>query len=111
MACQNSSRPAGSGAERERNGDFAARVARNFAESDCDARVVDFRFSRRVGRAGGISAPTSGVRARGEKVLSLQNSDPARDCGGPKQLFLSKMSAFAARFCCAAVAWKKRKKS
>jgi len=73
-------------------------------------KAIVLRGSSISGRAGRISAAPSGVRARGEKVLSLQNGDPPRDCGGPKQLFLSQMSAFTAQFCCAAVTWEKQEK-
>ena len=44
-------------------------------------------------------------------MLSVQDSDSPGDCGGAKQLFLSKMSVVAARFCCTAAAWEKQKKS
>src|SRR5436309_2351899 len=111
MAGQDPSGAGGNEVEQERCGNSAPRVAGHFAESDSAARVIDFRFSWRGGRAGRVSAAPSGVRARGEKVLSLQNGDPPRNCGGPKQLFLSKMSAFTAPFCCAAVTCEKQKKS
>src|SRR5438132_1631177 len=111
MAGQDPSGAVGNEVERERCGNSAPRVAGHFAESDCAAWVIDFRFSRRGGRAGGISAAPPSVRARGEKVLSLQSGDPPHDCGGAKQLFLSQMSAFSAPFCCAAVTCEKQKKS
>jgi hypothetical protein len=39
----------------------------------------------------------------------LQDTDPALDCCGAKQLFLSKVPAFTARRCCIAATREKTK--
>src|ERR1700682_1165609 len=93
MAGEDSSRTIGREAKQETSCYPTSRAARDFAEGDCDARLIDIKFSRCDGQAGRISAASSGVRTRRQGLLSVWNDHPASHCGWAKQLFLSEVPA------------------
>src|SRR5207248_10096837 len=79
------------------------RAAGNLAESHCDARFIHFRFSRRRGRAGRISAAPSGVWTRRKRLSPVQDCDPARNGGGTRRLFLAAVPVREVWSCGAAI--------